>query len=67
MIRTTGKEALEELYKVYLPGSQRCEVTKEGKSGHAWVLLYLTGRNGNYLEGSSINPKHNKPLIYSNH
>ena len=33
---------------------------RKGNSGHTWVLLYLTGRNGNYLEGSSINPKCNK-------
>jgi hypothetical protein len=36
VIHTTGKDALEELYKVYFPGSQRREVTKERKQ---WPYL----------------------------
>jgi hypothetical protein len=31
MIHTTGKEALEELYRVHFPGSQRGEVITEKK------------------------------------
>jgi hypothetical protein len=36
MIHITGKETLEEGYKVYFPGSQRHEVTKDGKE---WPCL----------------------------
>jgi hypothetical protein len=47
MIYTTGKEALEELYKVYFPGPQRHEVTKEGKE---WPCLGAFVPNGEEWE-----------------
>jgi hypothetical protein len=54
MIQTTGKEALEELYKVYFPGSQRREVTKEGKE---WPRLgaFVPNREEWELSGRVIN------------
>jgi hypothetical protein len=59
MIHTTGKEALEELYRVHFPGSQTGEVTMEGKE---WPRLgaLVPNREDWELEGSSINPKYNK-------
>jgi hypothetical protein len=54
MMHTTGKETLEELYKVYFTESQRHEVTKEGKE---WPCLraFVPNREEWELSGRVIN------------
>jgi len=65
MKHTTGKLALEELYKVYFPGSQRCEVTKERRE---WPCLgaFVPNREEWELSGTVINQSIQNIISYKN-